>query len=231
MKPLGSRFRIELTVLAVGGLLAVAAMVPTAIAAGEDPQLERLWTEFPLDDRGAPANGARPVRDRPAGDQASTRGTHVAARPQSQPTVQRSPAGRASDRSPELAILAAALTVLVGVMALLLVRAGPRRRQTETIEPAPDQGGDRRAPAARAEPSSDQSRVVGALVAGPADEPRPRKSKEVKMRTTTRGGQPSDPLVLKEGVSGRSGRKGCGDRGVEAEVGRGGGVVEGQSLA
>ena len=207
MKALGSPFRIALTVLAVGGLVAVAAIVPTAIAAEEYPQLERLWTEFPLDDRGAVADRARPVRDRPAGDQASTRGAEVTTRPRSQPTVKPSPAGQASDRSPVLAILVAALTVLVGVMALLLFRAGPRRRQAETIEPALDQSGDHRAPAATAEPSSDQNRVVGALVAGLAEAPRSRKSKEVKMRTTAQGRQRSDPLVLKDGASGSSGAK------------------------
>lgn len=164
---------------------------PDVTAAGEDPQLEQLWDEFPLDDGGAAAVG-----DRPVGDQAVSRDTPGAKQAQSQPAaVQRQAAGEAN-RSFGLAIVAAGITLLIGATGVLLVRAGPLRRPRRALA------------AAAVMPGSGQRCGVEELVDGLAAEPPAlRKSKEVKMQETTNGRQPSDPLSLKAGRSGKGALK------------------------
>ena len=201
MKPLGSRFRTALTALAVCGLLAAAVTTPAVAAAGDDPQLEQLWNEFPLDDRNEGA-----VTDQPVRNQATNPRTPVAQRPETPPAAVQQPTGGADDRSFGFATLVAVIAVLVGATGILLVRAGPLRRRRRVSGPAPSQARPRLALAVAAgapsPPSPGQDRVVEGLVEVPAERPpEQRKSKEVKMREITKAAQPSDPLALKAGRS------------------------------
>jgi hypothetical protein len=175
----GSSFRIGMTTLVVSGLLAAGVAVSSAAAAIEDPALETLWEQFPLDEeRNAPS----------ARDRLSDSGrAEVEPAPVSRAASVQTVGSDEADETPGLAILATGIALLiVGIGAAFARARHARHRPAGATKPAGSKNRRLRAagntdppPAAR----HDTEQYVQ-LLSGDAAA---RRRKEVHMPRSTEG--------------------------------------------
>jgi hypothetical protein len=183
------------TALIVCALLAAGVTASEVLAAGEDPQLERLWDEFPLDER-----DEHPVRQQPF-DRHS---------PPSEPGAARPSADESGDGSTSLGFLTVGIVVLLGATGILLVRAGPLGQPSGTSQADWSRNRRRGRVTDATTTLSGENRAVHALVDVLAkdervseDAPPAQRSKEVKevkvRRDLKEPDRRTDALALKEG--------------------------------
>lgn len=162
-------FRIGATALIAVAVIAAGVPAP-GTAATEDPGLEQLWEQFPLDDRrdASRSGGATPglgANEEPL-----------------RPLEQEAPKAGGAEAAPitttQLALLAAAVVLMLGMASLAHVRFARRRRRNSALRVGPP------ARVAAVEPLAQLTSV---------DAPRPRPT--APPVTTSRGSTESRQLV------------------------------------